>query len=55
VTADAYPVLAESNGHRWIEPKSGEWQCCKDCGIIRRADDTNKPCKGKVRVELRQE
>lgn len=27
--------------------------CCKRCGIVRRADDQNKPCPGPVRLGLR--
>jgi hypothetical protein len=48
-------VFAESNGHRWArwEFKSMTLICCNDCGIVRRADDKNKPCKGKTRVALR--
>lgn len=28
--------------------------CCRDCGIIRRADDNNKQCRGVVKVGLRK-
>lgn len=41
-------VIAESNGHHWIERFN--LVCCRDCGIVRRADDKNKPCKGVVSV-----
>lgn len=27
--------------------------CCKKCGIVQRADGKNKPCRGPVRVGLR--
>lgn len=27
--------------------------CCKACGIVRRADRQNKPCRGVVKVALR--
>jgi hypothetical protein len=27
--------------------------CCAHCGIVRRRDGKNKPCRGKVRVALR--
>lgn len=46
-----YKVIAESNGHHWI--KAFNLVCCRDCGIVRRADDQNKPCKGVVKVTLR--
>lgn len=41
-------VMAESNGHHWIN--AFNLVCCRDCGIVRRADDQNKPCKGLVGV-----
>jgi hypothetical protein len=44
-------VIAESNGHHWIERFN--LVCCRDCGIVRRADDTNKPCRGVVKVVMR--
>ena len=28
---------------------------CKWCGVVRRADDKNKPCKGVVEITLREE
>jgi hypothetical protein len=28
---------------------------CRDCGVLRRRYGDNSPCKGKVRVELREE
>lgn len=43
--------VATSNGHHWIERFN--LVCCRDCGIVRRADDKNKPCRGVVRVGLR--
>lgn len=41
-------VIAESNGHHWVERFN--LTCCRDCGIVRRADDKNSQCKGVVRV-----
>jgi hypothetical protein len=46
-----YEVIATSNGHHWIEAFG--LTCCRDCGIVRRADDKNKPCRGVVKVGLR--
>ena len=48
----------ESGEHDWL---LREWsyshgtqiQVCRKCGIVRRADDGNKPCRGKVKVEIR--
>lgn len=40
--------------HDWFKPYTDRmWQSCRLCGIVRRADDNNKPCKGVVRVALR--
>lgn len=48
-------VVAESNGHKWIDYKIGEKmvQTCINCGVIRKIDDSNKKCVGKVRIGLR--
>lgn len=46
------PVIARSNGHEWIIYSS--LHCCKQCGIVRRKDDRNKPCKGPVKIALRE-
>jgi hypothetical protein len=45
-------VIAISNGHHWIE--IFKLICCRDCGFVRRADDNNRPCKGRVRVGPRE-
>jgi len=34
--------------HEWFERYG--LTCCKVCGIVRRADGQNKPCKGPVSV-----
>lgn len=41
--------------HRWFTPKGIAFECCKNCGIVRRADDQNSPCKGKIKIDLRGE
>jgi hypothetical protein len=46
--------LAQSRGdatHQWEPHRNGEkWQYCRICGIIRRADRLNSPCKGPTRM-----
>lgn len=37
--------------HRWASRLGME--ICEDCGIVRRRDRMNSPCKGKVKVALR--
>lgn len=48
---------ANENGHQWVKIKSENIlngkHSCKDCGILRRPDGRNKPCRGKVKIELR--
>ena len=31
------------------------WESCAACGTVRRADDSNKPCKGVVTIGLRDD
>lgn len=40
--------------HKWFVPEGKEYQCCRDCGIVRRGDGRNRPCVGLVRVGMRQ-
>jgi hypothetical protein len=39
--------------HKWFRPEQIDYDCCQDCGIVRRADDRNRPCPGPVSVGLR--
>ena len=41
--------------HHWFIPDNIQYECCRKCGIVRRADDKNGPCKGDVRLSLRDE
>ena len=41
--------------HDWFVPAFIGRECCRKCGIMRRADDRNKPCRGKVVLSLRDE
>jgi hypothetical protein len=38
---------------RGLGSVGADWIICSRCGIIRRRDGQNKPCRGRVRVELR--
>ena len=41
-------------GHQWVEANDlVKWPHCAVCGIIRRHDDKNKPCKGAAKIGLR--
>jgi hypothetical protein len=39
--------------HDWFIFERKGWECCRNCGIIRRLDGKNSPCKGAVKVGLR--
>lgn len=39
--------------HEWFVPEFIGYECCRKCGIVRRRDDENKPCRGVARVTLR--
>lgn len=34
----------------WERPDGRKLPCCRKCGMIRRADGQNKPCRGRVTV-----
>ena len=51
--SDKYKIIAETNGHKWFYLEKDKMQCCRDCGIIRRQDDKNSPCRGKVKITFR--
>jgi len=48
-------VHAESNGHKWCMVKFTltTLESCQVCGIVRRSDDKNSPCKGPVKITRR--
>jgi hypothetical protein len=37
-----------------LDPPGGTMQVCSKCGIVKRADGKNGPCKGVVKVALRE-
>ncbi len=42
--------------HKWASgllKRHPEWVCCSVCGIIKNAQGENGPCRGVVRVTLR--
>jgi hypothetical protein len=45
----ARQVLSACGIHVWFERDNLE--ACRNCGVVRRADDGNKPCKGEVKVD----
>ena len=47
----ARQILAACGIHVWFE--HDDLEACRNCGVVRREDDGNKPCKGKVALALR--
>jgi len=47
------PAGEPDDQHDWFVPDFLNYECCRNCGIVRREDGKNKPCKGRVTVELR--
>lgn len=43
-------VPAAVQAHDWFTYGRLNWKCCRVCGIVRRADGKNSPCKGPVAV-----
>lgn len=39
--------------HEWFRPSFLKFDCCRKCGIVKRADGRNSPCPGNVHVALR--
>jgi hypothetical protein len=48
-------VAGKSHGHVWTWLDKYMLIACKTCGIVRRWDDKNKPCKGPARVRPRND
>lgn len=51
--AQAIRTYLGMGDHEWFI-HSG-WNCCKKCGVVKRADGKNKQCKGYAIVEVRGE
>lgn len=49
----ASPILFRER-HEWFKADFMKWESCKKCGVVRRADDANSPCKGTIGVALRK-
>lgn len=52
----AAPPMTEQAGdetHDWFVPDFIGYECCRRCGIVRRCDRKNRPCRGVVKLALR--
>jgi len=41
--------------HDWFLPERIPYQCCRKCGVVRRTDGKNSPCRGRVVLSLRDD
>jgi hypothetical protein len=48
----AEPVLAD---HEWFFPRMIAYHCCRKCGVVKRLDGKNGPCRAAGRIALRDE
>lgn len=50
-----FTVTEVIDGHVWCNDDSGmiQWEHCTICGMIRRRDKMNKPCRGQAKLTLR--
>ena len=59
LTDRVWVTTEEVDGHKWgrftaTELLGGkDWEICFNCGMIRRRDKQNSPCRGPVKVSLR--
>lgn len=44
---------ATEGEHAWFKFKDDTFDSCAKCGVVRRKDDKNHPCPGKVKITLR--
>lgn len=44
-------VVKHAGVHCWST--FGNTESCACCGVVRRADDSNKPCRGLVAIKMR--
>lgn len=42
--------VVSAREHEWVRFDGFTYDVCGICGVVRRADDRNKPCRGTVRV-----
>lgn len=56
MTAATKTKTKDAAEHEWMLLKTfrmGILTVCANCGMIRRSDGKNKPCKGKIGISLR--
>jgi len=51
-----FTVTGVVDGHVWghFAESLIPGECCRICGVMRRRDHQNKPCKGPQKISLRQ-
>lgn len=53
LSAEQGRTEAGDDSHNWFLPPELGFECCRNCGIIRRLDHQHKPCPGKIGIALR--
>jgi hypothetical protein len=38
--------------HNWVNRPPVAWEFCLTCGIVKRADGKNRPCKGPTKLRV---
>lgn len=53
--ATVFVVTEVDNGHVWghVNSSTIPGECCRICGMMRRRDRKNGPCRGAVQIGLR--
>lgn len=55
VSRQVLPIEVSTIPHEWDEHDLFPGRdVCRVCGVVRRADDRNAPCRGAIRVTLRE-
>lgn len=44
---------SKEGDHAWFKFKDDPFDSCAKCGVVRRKDDKNVACRGKVKITLR--
>ncbi len=43
-----------TTAHNWTKYPWLKWEICSQCGVVKRTDGKNSPCRGHIRAVLRE-
>jgi hypothetical protein len=49
-TGKRTPTRLKTGPHDWYRPRQFAYPICRICGVVKRTDGKNKPCKGPTRL-----